>query len=105
MSFQALLSDKAPFRSSKFVLPDAEGQESVLVVAAATFEHEGGGLKLADQQVPVHESDKYYGDPAFSSVRFEADVALMKPYFDILVNGHAHAPNGRPATVVPVQLS
>lgn len=106
MSFQTILDNKTLFSAVKFVLPDKEGQEVVLVVVSATFqEHKiAAGLVLADEQSPIRLSDVHYGSPELSSVLFEAGVALEKPFVDVLINGQAYAPKGRPASAVPIQI-
>jgi hypothetical protein len=106
MSFQTALHNRTPFSVAKFVLPDRDGQEIVLVVVAATFEAgPGGNLQLADAQQPVRPADVHRGDPATSSVRYEADIALVKPFVDVLINGSAFAPGGRPVPSVSVEIS
>jgi hypothetical protein len=106
MSYQAFLENRTPFSAKKFVLPDVEGQETIVVVAAATFEgDQSGRLNLAEQQRPVPQADEYFGEPGLSSVRCEAEIAFQKPLVDVLVNGSAYAPGGRPATTVPVRLT
>jgi hypothetical protein len=104
MSFQSALVNRTPFSAAKHVLPDVEGQETVLIVAAATFDQRTKRLQLADEQCPVRLADEYYGDPAFSSVRYEADIAFEKPLTDLLINGHAYAPGGRAAKTVDVSV-
>jgi len=105
MSFNTALENRTPFSASKYVLPDPHGQEVVLVVVAATFEAAtDGSMELADEQPVPHDADEYYGDPSFSSLRYEADIALEKPCVDVLINGCAHAPNGRSAATLPVQI-
>jgi hypothetical protein len=106
VSFQAVLDNRTPFGASKFVLPDPEGQETVLIVVVATFEAAtSDSLKLADEQRSVHDADEHYGEPPSSSVRYEADLALQKPAVDVLVNGHAYAPHGQATAVVPMHIS
>lgn len=106
MSFQTLLTNHTPFQAEKFVLPDREGQEVILVVVSATFEQAAGaaGLSLAAQQAPLEAADVHHGPPEFSSVCRESDIALVKPLVDVLVHGFAQAPGGRPVTSLPVEL-
>jgi len=42
-------------------------------------------------------ADTYHGEPGFSSVLEESDLAPFKPRCDVIVVGHSHAPAGRPA--------
>jgi hypothetical protein len=100
-----LLENRSLFAAELFAFPDTEGQEISLLVVVATFEvNENGGLEPITPQPPVRVADEHFGDPALSSVRYEADVALKKHFVDMLVNGSAHAPKGRPARSVTVGL-
>jgi hypothetical protein len=46
----------------------------------------------------------HYGDPAKTSIKYECDFARFKPRADILVNGHACSPTGKPVEEVEVGL-
>ncbi len=106
MSFQAALDNRTPFEAASFVVPDPQGQEVLLVVVIAVFHAPGGrSLELAPEQREVRIEDEYWGDPATSSPRYENDLALFKPFVDVLVNGSAHAPQGQPARQVPIEVS
>lgn len=99
------LNNGTPFSAESFILPDPDGQETLLIVLVAVFEAVSDGkLKLAEEQRPVRVADVYFGNPGFSSIRYEAELALIKPRVDVLLNGHAYAPNGVPARSVPVEL-
>lgn len=64
-----------------------------------------GALDLAPEQRPVQLADEHFGDPATSSVRYEADIAVEKPLSDVIVNGAAYAPEGRPVSQLTVELA
>lgn len=85
----------------------ADGREMLVVVVKGTFAipRYGSEPVLLDKQLPLIEADVYYGDPGISAVQYESDYAPRKPRCDVLLNGSAHAPGGRPATVVPVSLN
>lgn len=106
MPYQTLLDNRTPFSAEKFVLPDKEGQEILLVVVVASFEarHPGGSLELAKEQSSVRVVDEYYGDPASSSIRYEGNLALEKPFVDVLLNAHAYAPGGKPVRRITVNV-
>src|SRR5262249_3955663 len=85
---------------------DKEGFEHVLVVAKATFDiGVTGSCTLAAQQCAVTEADEHHGDPASSSLRYECDFAPTKSLVDVIVNGSAHAPGGKPVTEVVAGLA
>ncbi|MFY0533043.1 DUF2169 domain-containing protein [Nannocystis pusilla] len=81
---------------------DRHGNELILVVLAAHYRLQPAGgataasLSLCELQEPVVVADEYWGDPASSSLRREAQTAYRKPGTDIQLLGHAWAPRGRP---------
>ena len=84
-----------------------DGRELMVVAVKGTFAIPTRADRepiLAGSQVPLVTSDTFTGEPGFSAVAYEVDYAHMKPACDVLVNGSAHAPNGGPATCVPVGL-
>jgi hypothetical protein len=108
MSYQAVLENRTPFRVLNIVLPDEEGQEVILIVVSASFVAGPDGMPLvAQEHTPVRTGDQYLqaATPARSSILREADLALSKAKVDVVLNGHAWAPEGRPTPRVPVLLS
>ncbi|WP_299871140.1 DUF2169 domain-containing protein [uncultured Cocleimonas sp.] len=85
---------------------DKHGQEHILAIVKGTFEIPTLGkiAELAEQPVPIIAEDIYEGDPEDSSVVFESDYALNKPFCDVLLNGYCYAPKGKPTTQVSVGL-
>lgn len=83
-----------------------DGRESLVVVVKGTFSipPRGGEPRLLDEQVPLIASDVYTGEPGFSAPLYESDYAPRKPKCDVLLNGSAYAPGGRPAERVTVSL-
>ena len=79
-------------------------QHDVLVVSAAFVAVPGEPLRLPDEPVAVRDSDVCYGDPISSSVRYEGETAWEKPFVDVIVNGHAVAPNGKKTERVLVDV-
>jgi hypothetical protein len=100
-----MIENRAPFTADALVQIDGEGQELLLVIWSATFMAQtGGNLDLAETQTPIRFADEPMGDPAFSSTRYEADIAVQKPLVDVIVNGSAYAPKGGVAHNVMVGL-
>jgi|CXWL01.1.fsa_nt_gi hypothetical protein len=94
-----------PFSATTFGVLDNRAHQYNLVVISATFEAlPSKPVQLADIQLPVYDSDVYYGQPGSSSIRYEGEIALQKPFVDVLVNGSAYAPLGRKAERVTVSL-
>ncbi|WP_367871326.1 DUF2169 domain-containing protein [Luteolibacter sp. Populi] len=84
-----------------------DGRELMVVAAKGTFmipSRSDQEPVLATAQVPLVTGDTFTGEPGFSAVEYEVDYAHLKPACDVLVNGCAYAPGGRPASCVPVAL-
>ncbi len=85
--------------------PDKDGQEIAVLVIVAAFEIDSAGrAEQLEIQPEVRLTDEYFAEPASSSLRYEADVAVSKPAVDVIVNGSAYAPLGRPTSEVEASL-
>lgn len=84
-----------------------DGREMLVVCIKGTFTlpRFGGEPQLAAKQVPLVESDVFTGEPGFSAPLYESDYAPFKPMCDVLLNGSAYAPGGRPVEKVDVGLA
>jgi hypothetical protein len=85
---------------------DKTGVEYVVVVVKGTFTLPklGEVPKLADEQVPLVDADQFTGAPGMSATLVECDYVLEKPRCDVLLNGAAYAPGGKPAERVTIGL-
>jgi len=85
---------------------DRDGRELVIVAVKATFAFPQPGQepRLTEEQAPLVEADVFTGEPAFSAPLYESDYAHRKPKCDVLLNGSAYAPSGRPAERITVGL-
>ena len=85
---------------------EPSGRELLVVAIKGTFSipQDGSEPELLDELVPLVDADVYTGDPGFSAPLYEVDYAPHKQRCDVLLNGSAYAPNGRPAKKVPVRL-
>lgn len=84
-----------------------DGRELLVVVVKGTFAIPKDPKKeptLAEEQVPLVEADVFTGEPGFSAPLYESDYAPRKPRCDILLNGSAYAPGGKPTERVTVSL-
>lgn len=83
-----------------------DGRESLVVAVKGTFTipKNGEEPQIAEEQVPLIEADVFTGDPGFSAPLYESDYPPRKPRCDVLLNGSAYAPGGKPVTKVPVSL-
>ena len=88
------------------VAVDPAGREHAVLVVKGTFAlpDDGGAAELVPKaaQLPLVMADTFAGPPGFSAPVHEAEVCLRKQNCDVLVNGMAHAPEGRPAERVKV---
>ncbi|MBZ9683632.1 MULTISPECIES: DUF2169 domain-containing protein [unclassified Mesorhizobium] len=107
MAFDVWLENRTPFAAATHLQMDADGQEVLVTMLSASFDvpQPNGSLRPADEQLPVAFGDVPFGDPARSSSRYEADIAPIKPKAEVIVNGTAHAPNGKPVREMQVGLS
>ena len=84
---------------------DKTGEKSWVVAVKATYKVSGdGATALSEVQKPLLYSAEHIGEPGQSSILYEADLIATKPATDVIVNGHAYAPAGRPAHSVNVSI-
>ncbi|WP_342376383.1 DUF2169 domain-containing protein [Myxococcus stipitatus] len=82
-----------------------DARDYCIVVVKGTFEaNERGELSLTAEQQPPLATDEHYGEPATTSIRYECDFAMEKPFTDVVVVGKAVSPSGRPVTQLSVGL-
>ena len=85
---------------------DKNGVHEWIVGVRATYDiAPNGELKLADEQVPPLLLPEYNGEDGVSSLRYDADLVGPKPATDVILNGTAYAPQGRPAAEFLVSMS
>ena len=86
---------------------DKDARESLVVVVKGTFlipRHESEEAMLAPEQVPLVTADVFTGEPGLSAPLYETDYAPRKLRCDVLLNGSAYAPGGKPVERVTVTL-
>jgi hypothetical protein len=82
-----------------------DGVHEWIVAVRATFDiGPQGKVTLADEQPAPLLVAEYNGEEGASSLRHEIDLVSPKPTTDIIVNGTAYAPGGRPAAQFPVAI-
>ncbi len=83
-----------------------DGRDLLVVVVKGTFTipQNGEEPKLADEQRALVETDVFTGEPGFSAPLYENDFAPRKPRCDVLLNGSAYAPHGKPTKRLCVSL-
>ena len=85
---------------------EPSGRELLVVVIKGTFRlpKTGEEVRLHDQQLPLIMADTFTGAPGFSAPYSEVDFAPHKQRCDVLLQGSAYAPQGRPTARVAVGL-
>lgn len=85
---------------------DRDGRELVVIAVKTTFSipKDGQETKLAEEQAPLVEADVFTGEPGFSAPVYECDYAHRKPRCDVLLNGSAYSPGGKPIERINVSL-
>lgn len=86
---------------------DKEAREYIVVVVKGTFdfpETPNGPVKKSAEQAPLVFADTHTGEPGYSATLWETDFAFRKPRCDVIANGCAYAPDGRPVERVPVGI-
>ncbi|MCV3207159.1 DUF2169 domain-containing protein [Mesorhizobium sp. YC-39] len=86
---------------------DVAGHDWLVVVVKGTFDFPNkpsGLVQKSIEQVPLVMADTHTGMPGYSATLWETDFAFRKPRCDVVANGCAYAPNGRPVERVPVGI-
>lgn len=106
MTFMWSLDNRTPFAADRTWVRDVDGHHHWVVAVKATYRiGPRGELVLSEgHQLPLLHEPEWFGEPGRSSIRYEADLIAGKPGTDVIVNAHAHAPGGTPASEVSVAL-
>lgn len=95
------VDNRTPFAAERGWVRDRDGAEIWLVAVKATFDIlPDGTTAVAKEQPPVLRVAAHHGDPAKTSIKYDADLVLTKTTTDVIVVGHAYAPQGMTATHV-----
>jgi len=98
------LDNQTPFYPLMAVLPNRDAVETLYVILKATLTLRPK-LTLAPVQLPLTLADEYYDDPTTSSLRQVSEMHIGKPGTDVLLVGHAWAPNRQPVPESWVRVS
>ena len=91
------VDNRTPFAFEALFLADEELRPLLVPLVKATFTiGEDGRCRRADEQLaPSLEGECWGKDPETSSYRYEPEVAFVKPSTDVVLIGHAHAPDSQ----------
>ncbi|AKJ41635.1 DUF2169 domain-containing protein [Pragia fontium] len=85
-----------------------DGRDILVIVIKSTYdipEDEDNVVpQLSEEQMFLVQADISIGEPGYSSVLYETDYSLFKPYCDVLFNGCAHSFYGELVTSLDVSL-
>ena len=86
------VSNQTSFLFEPLFLAEEEGRPIFVPVVKATYKIQNGTrLSLANEQFPVNTTGEYWGDPDFSSYKYEPETAFIKHATDVVLIGSAHA--------------
>jgi len=95
------IDNRTPFAADRTWFRDGDGTEVWAVAVKATYDIlPDGTTKLAAEQVPVDLGPSPRA--GFQSLRCESDLGPAKSATDVIVNGHAWAPHGKPVAALTV---
>ncbi len=93
------ITNHTPYKAGKTWGRDKDGVHEWIVAVKGTYDIlPDGSVKLADEQLEPLLAPEYNGEDGLSSLRYEADLVAPKPTTDVVINGTAYAPKGRPST-------
>jgi hypothetical protein len=100
-----VIKNQTPFSAERAWVRDRKGAEVWLVAVKGTFLiNSDGKLNLAEEQEEVHLAPAFRGAPEATSLQHDSDLHHKKNSTDILVEGHAWAPDGKPVRKLDVSL-
>jgi hypothetical protein len=90
------IHNHTPFAFETLFINDEEARPQCVPLLQATYAiGTNGALELLAEQPVVNLAGKYWGDPAKTSIKHEAQIAFAKAASDVVMIGHAHAPDTR----------
>ncbi|MRG96385.1 DUF2169 family type VI secretion system accessory protein [Polyangium spumosum] len=93
-----------PLSAWGFVWQTSAGATAQTVVVKATFQLTPGESVLAKEQDGAVEEDEFWDDDPTRSVRVASDKVPYKARADVMLVGHAYAPEKQPVRSLPVRL-
>lgn len=100
-----LLDNRTPFAAERTWVRDEDGAEVWLVAVKGSFLIQSDGKQTLDtEQSEVSRVPQFCGQPGLSSLLNDSDFVHKKTLTDVIVQGHAYSPGGKPADRVDVRL-
>ena len=98
------IQNNTPFAADMNLFPNEQAIDTLYVLVRATF-NIGKQWTLADKQEPPIVADEYWTEPGESSIKYGSDCHTGKPCSDIIMLGHAYAPNSQEIRQLDVSLT
>ena len=99
------LVTRCPLRAASILWLPKPHAYALTVVCKATFELSPGVSRLSRDQEPPFENDVYLDDDEARSLDAASDLVPFKRHPEVLVVGHAHAPQGAPVSSLVARLT
>ena len=100
------ITNNTPYKAGKTWGRNKDGVHEWIVAVKATYDVKGdGSIVRSDEQVEPLLLPEYHGEYGQSSLRYDADLVGAKPTTDVVLNGTAYAPGGRPSADFLVALT
>jgi hypothetical protein len=97
------LNNQTPYAAERTWVRDKNGAEVWLIAVKGTFDIlPDGTTQLSKKQEEVVLAPLFTGNPQSSSLLNDTDLPHKKLATDVLILGHAYAPEGKPVTSLPV---
>lgn len=93
-----------PLQAWAFVWQSQDGRHAQTVVVKATFVLAPSRVSLAEEQDGANEEDGYWNDDPTRSVVAPSDKAPYKARADVMLVGHAYAPNKQPVRSLATRI-
>lgn len=99
------LENTTPYTAERTWVIDQKGEKSWVVIVKATYEIlDNSKVVLSEKQEDPLFTSKYSGEEGKSSILYDVDMVPIKSATDILLNGHAYAPQGKSVRKLDVVL-
>ncbi|MBK8256846.1 MAG: DUF2169 domain-containing protein [Polyangiaceae bacterium] len=82
----------------------SSGVPALTVVCRATFQVQPIVCRLAEDQEPIVTADAFWQDDPRGPLRLASDLIPYKARAEVVLTGHAYAPQGRPSRSVAARL-
>jgi hypothetical protein len=85
------VKNDTPFKFLALPGYDKDCRDVITNIVKGTFSiHALRSLKIAEEQVEIVMADEFLGETGVSPVRLESDLAIFKPFTDLILIGYAH---------------